>query len=303
MQTGAVKKDGKAEDMVMVNGVDNAEQPKAEDKVLEPTKPKEHALEMPNGTKTSPQKSQNASIANPPSTGPKLEEIKQEKSASKPATPKPTEPAAFNTSQPMQILLPTEKPSTDIQTITQDPSAQEVPTQNPTSDDPAVFESMFDLDASTTTDANMEFSLSDPFASTLDSSALDLSSIDFPGTQDTSLNATSSEDINTLLPGLENYVNDSGDLSFDFTTTAISEQPVAPVAAMSLGNEDGKLGPEAQNGAQGINMGQGTAGSQEVAMEPMEDTFGELLDWGVDGDLGDGTMAEFDDEWFNSTDS
>lgn len=100
------------------------------------------------------------------------------------------------------------------------------------------------------------------------------------------LNTTSNEDLNTLLPGLENYVN-AGD---DFSLTGIPESN-----SIALPNPTGVTGTT------------GPAGTVPVEQAPIESNFddffasGNYVDGGGDEDMGgDGAFGDFDDSWFGT---
>lgn len=99
------------------------------------------------------------------------------------------------------------------------------------------------------------------------------------------LNTTSNEDLNTLLPGLENYVN-AGD---DFSVTELPES-----VTMALPNPTNIIGTT------------GPAAAAPVEQAPIESNFddffasGSYLDGGDDDMGGDGAFGDFDDSWFGT---
>lgn len=179
-----------------------------------------------------------------------------------------------------------------------DPSATSIPQMSepplidsaPTTHDPAPFESMFNDLSPTQNGTNLDFDLG--FSTTDD--LLDFENIDMTNTVETAnLNANQAEDINTLLPGLENYVNDSSDFSMiDLPMEPLPGETAA--AAPVNGVTDGGIG-----GVTGVGEGR-----HVVETAPMEsnfdDLFGSAGDWSGDGDLGDGAMVDFDEDWFKT---
>lgn len=100
------------------------------------------------------------------------------------------------------------------------------------------------------------------------------------------LTTTSNEDINTLLPGLENYVNAGND--FSLTDIPASNSPALPDAANMSGLTD-------------------TTVSAPLEQAPLESNFddffasGNYMDAGGDEDMGgDGGFGDFDDSWFGT---
>ena len=241
--------------------------------------------------------------------------------ASKVPTPKADEPASkpSDQSQPALALNPPEAPQ---------PTA-------PQHQDPAPFESMFtDLD-NPSGPTSLDFDLGFPPASTTDAPDLLIDDTIFntmpPATasnlddqiQSQTLN-TSAEDIDTLLPGLDNYVNDPADFSMlDLTipTVASSTAPetttttAAAAAAAAITNNSAPAPPpppaaQPQNAntdaaAQQIQqLGQMDAAPSALPLESsFDDLFGGSGDWGaVDDEMGGdgGTLGDFDEDWFRT---
>ena len=162
----------------------------------------------------------------------------------------------------------------------------------PDSQGAAPFESMFNGLEQASNGNNLDFDLGFSNSEDLLNDSV-FQNIDMTNTEETAnLNTTSAEDINTLLPGLENYVNDSGDFSvIDLPVTTMPEATTvsAPKNAM----------------AEQPITGLGNAGvpSQDTEIAPMESNFDDLFgsgDWAADGDMGDGAMVDFDEDWFKT---
>jgi len=258
--------DKKVEDAVMVNGSDILEDPKTKQAVLETTE-----LEVPTDkavndslTRASFDASQVPNkIGNPPVV------LKPDLATEKAPSPKILEPAA------------------DAAPKAADVSSLEPPSHT---QEAAPFESMFnDVEQSTninSLDFDLGFSTSQDL---LNDPVFD--NIDLSNTEEaTNLTATSAEDINTLLPGLENYVNDGGDFSMiDFPPTTMPELTAATTNA-----------PTESTTAGANNTG---SAGQAAEMAPMESNFDDLFgsgDWAGDGDMGDGAMVDFDEDWFKT---
>ena len=100
------------------------------------------------------------------------------------------------------------------------------------------------------------------------------------------LNTTSNEDINTLLPGLENYVNAGDD--FSLTDIPASNSTALPNAANMSGITDAAV----------------SAPLEQAPLESNFDDFfasGNYMDGGGDEDMGgDGGFGDFDDSWFGN---
>ena len=139
----------------------------------------------------------------------------------------------------------------------------------------------FDLDFST--DANMGQDLINDNA---------FGDITNPNNTLIDLNAASNEDINTLLPGLENYVHDGE----DFPMLDIPPATTLPATAML---------PQATK-AGNINVAEAVADAAPVESN-FDDMFfgsGDLMMGGAgDGDMGDdgiGDFGDFDEAWFKT---
>ena len=166
----------------------------------------------------------------------------------------------------------------------------EVPLDTGTAD--LDFESMFnDTDLTGGGDA-MEFGLEFSSDANLNQDVLndstfvniEMSNADIPN-----LGATTSEDINTLLPGLENYVN----AGTNFSNINISVAPTLPET--SQGASVGTVGAPAQVSAPPVEVDSSLDdlfGSGDFAMD---DTGDDGMGTGTFGDLED-----FDEEWFKT---
>lgn len=197
-----------------------------------------------------------------------------EESALRPSSPKKTQPDA--------IPAPTneEKP------------ASEEPSTNP---EAAPFESMFDLEQ-----PEFDLDLSNGQDLLNDSLFEDLGAPSNNENPDLNANATSTEDINTLLPGLENYVNDNGDFS-------MIDLPVGGTMAQDAAMPNGTTtAAEAQGtttaAAEATVATDGMTATQALEM-PMESNFDDLFgsgEWGDSGEMGDGAMVDFDEDWFKT---
>ena len=153
------------------------------------------------------------------------------------------------------------------------------------------FESMFnDTDLGVSNDA-MNFDLGFSEDANLSQDILNDSTFDninMSNTDMTNLPATTNEDINSLLPGLENYVNAGSDFS-SIAVPATSTMPQQKPATLA-----------------GT-----TAISAATSIEPVlaDTTFDDLFASGTfsmegmgDDDMGNGTLGEledFDEDWFN----
>lgn len=154
------------------------------------------------------------------------------------------------------------------------------------------FESMFNDTELTGGDDTMNFGLDFSSDANLNQEVLndsafeniEMSNADIPN-----LGATTSEDINTLLPGLENYVNAGADFS-DINIPAASSLPeISQIAAA------GTVSAPAQSTAQ-----------PTVADSTYDDIFGPG-DFSIDGTgddgMGAGTLGDFEDfdeDWFKT---
>lgn len=259
--------DMKVEDAVMVNGVDILKEKKEIKQIV----PEASELGAPT------QKAVNGSLkkASPgASRSSKLDNI--------PVIPKPD-----------QATEKAPSPKTSGSAAAAAPSVVEVSSQEAASQaqEAAPFESMFNDIEQPTNGSSLDFDLGFSNSQDLLNDPV-FDNIDLSNTEETTaLNATSAEDINTLLPGLENYVNDSGDFSMiDFPTAEMPELITATTNAP----------PGSTTGAGGDKTGS-TGQAPELA--PMESNFDDLFgsgDWAGDGDMGDGAMVDFDEDWFKT---
>ena len=168
--------------------------------------------------------------------------------------------------------------------------AAEVPLDTGTGD--LDFESMFNDTDLTGGDDAMDFGLDFSSDANLNQDVLndsafvnmEMSNADMPN-----LGATTSEDINTLLPGLENYVN----AGTDFSNINISVAPSLPEP--SQGASVGTVGAPAQVSAPPVD-----------ADSSLDDLFGSgdfTIDGTGDDGMGTGTfgdLEDFDEEWFKT---
>ena len=168
--------------------------------------------------------------------------------------------------------------------------AAEVPVDSGTAD--LDFESMFNDTDLTGGDDAMNFGLDFSSDGNLNQDVLtdgafanmEMSNADMPN-----LGATTSEDINTLLPGLENYVN----AGTDFSNINISVAPSLPDT--SQGASVGTINAPAQVSAPPVD-----------ANSNLDDLFGSgdfSMDGTGDDGMGAGTfgdLEDFDEEWFKT---
>ena len=154
------------------------------------------------------------------------------------------------------------------------------------------FESMFNDTDLTGGDNTMNFGLDFPSDGNLNQDVLNDSAfenIEMSNADISNLGATTSEDINTLLPGLENYVN----AGTDFSNINIPILPTLPET--SQGTNAGNVSATAQDS------------TQPAATESsFDDIFGSgdysMGGTGDDG-LGAGTLGDFEDfdeDWFKT---
>ena len=154
------------------------------------------------------------------------------------------------------------------------------------------FESMFNDTDLTGGDDAMNFGLDFPSDGNLNQDVLNDSAfenIEMSNADISNLGATTSEDINTLLPGLENYVN----AGTDFSNINIPILPTLPET--SQGTNAGNVSATAQVSAQ-----------PAAAESSFDDIFGSgdysMGGTGDDG-LGAGTLGDFEDfdeDWFKT---
>ena len=151
------------------------------------------------------------------------------------------------------------------------------------------FESMFDDNGTTGDNDQIDFDLGFTNDTNMDEEFLNDSAfenITMSNEAAKDLNSTSNEDINTLLPGLENYVN-AGD---DFP---ISDNPAAHSVVTPYSG--------------GMSKPTDAAAVASVEQAPLESNFddffasGTYMDGGGDDDMGeDGGFGDFDDSWFGT---
>ena len=168
--------------------------------------------------------------------------------------------------------------------------AAEVPLDTGTAD--LDFESMFNDTDLTGGDDAMNFGLDFSSDGNLNQDVLNdsaFANIEMSNADMPNLGATTSEDINTLLPGLENYVN----AGTDFSNINISVAPSLPET--SQGASVGTTSAPAQVSAPPVD-----------ADSSLDDLFGSG-DFSIDGTgddgMGTGTfgdLEDFDEEWFKT---
>ena len=168
--------------------------------------------------------------------------------------------------------------------------AAEVPLDTGTAD--LDFESMFNDTDLTGGDDAMDFGLDFTSDANLNQDVLNdsaFANIEMSNADMPNLGATTSEDINTLLPGLENYVN----AGTDFSNINISVAPSLPET--SQGASVGTVSAPAQVSAPPVE-----------ANSSLDDLFGSG-DFSIDGTgddgMGTGTfgdLEDFDEEWFKT---
>ncbi|KAL8727236.1 MAG: hypothetical protein Q9166_006200 [cf. Caloplaca sp. 2 TL-2023] len=169
----------------------------------------------------------------------------------------------------------------------------------------ADFESMFedpDLGANDEIDFDLAFpneSANDP-SDLLDASAFTNIPMDNLANIGTQNNATASEDLTTLLPGLENYVNDNN----DFQLPNLSGSNI-------LDNSNDNNATNAVNIPTTTEAGddqkqQAQAANAPITESSFEDMFGlgSYMDGTGDDELGGtgnmGEVGDFDEDWFNT---
>ena len=162
--------------------------------------------------------------------------------------------------------------------------AAEVPLDSSATD--LDFESMFnDTDLTGGGDA-MDFGLDFPSDGNLNQDVLNdstFANIEMSNADMSNLGATTTEDINTLLPGLENYVNAGTDFSNVNIPVASTLPETSQVAPMST------TGAPAQASAPPV-----------VSDSNLDDIFGSV-DFSMDGDAGTfGDLEDFDEDWFKT---
>lgn len=188
----------------------------------------------------------------------------------------------------------------------QDPSTKMLnePPLNPPEDlqpvnhqEAAPFESMFTDLENPSNPTSLDFDLSFPstgpdllndtaFDNIVDSTSNDNQSLNLP--------PATAEDIDSLLPGLDSYVHNGGDFSMlDMNIPATTTVPDVSTAAADTTVP--ALAPNiTSEGEQGHQM-------DSAPMESsFDDLFGGSGDWGMDDDMGGGTMGDFDESWFKT---
>ena len=154
------------------------------------------------------------------------------------------------------------------------------------------FESMFNDTDLTGGDTTMNFGLDFSSDGNLNQDVLNNSAfenIEMSNADISNLGATTSEDINTLLPGLENYVNAGTDFS-NINIPILSTLPET-----SQGTNAGNVGATAQVSAQ-----------PAAAESSFDDIFGSgdySMGGTEDDGLGAGTLGDFEDfdeDWFKT---
>lgn len=151
------------------------------------------------------------------------------------------------------------------------------------------FESMFNDTDLAGGDDDMNFGLDFSTDGNLNQDVLNNSAftnIEMNNADMSNLGATTSEDINTLLPGLENYVN----AGTDFSSINLSVTSTLPETS-----QVGTVGAPAQVSAPSV-----------VADSTLDDLFGSgdfTMDGSGDDGMGTGTFGEltdFDEDWFKT---
>ena len=184
-----------------------------------------------------------------------------------------------------------------LQNLIEEPTQDQSDKSQPVDDQEAApFESMFkDLEGGSNP-ASLDFDLE--FPTTGD----DLLNDDVLGDnvaassanedQNVNLAPTTAGDIDSLLPGLDDYVNDGADFSMlDMTIPAATSVPDASTTTNNA---------TAQVPAPNLNN-EGGAQTDSAPMESnFDDLFGGTDDWGLNDDMGNGTMGDFDEDWFNT---
>lgn len=151
------------------------------------------------------------------------------------------------------------------------------------------FESMFNDTDLTGGDDDMNFGLDFSTDGNLNQDVLNdsaFANIEMTNADMSNLGATTSEDINTLLPGLENYVNAGA----DFSNINLSVPSTLPETS-----QVGTVGAPAQVSAPSV-----------VADSTLDDLFGSgdfAMDGTGDDGMGTGTfgdLEDFDEDWFKT---
>lgn len=146
------------------------------------------------------------------------------------------------------------------------------------------FDTMFNNDSGATGPNALNFGL--------DFSSSNATMVTGSKTDVNNLETTSSEDINSLLPGLENYVNADGDSAMDeFAMLDVAEGDTVPNAALSTALQ--QTSTASQNTPGKASVGSGNTASTDANL----DIFFEA-DNLEDGGNGEVKIFDFDD-WFN----
>ena len=197
---------------------------------------------------------------------------------------------AISTATTQGALPNTQRDTREIATVPEQSST--IPATGDLED--ATFESILDTTNTGDTDFDLDFSidanisqemLDDNSFNVLNNDAVDIGN----------LNSTSNEDINTLLPGLENYVNAGEDFSMIdvLPTTTSFENPAMVPQATSM-----EIGPTA---AQGPSDAALIESSFDDMYDPGEFTTGGTGDLDI-GDENVGDLGDWDDnDWFPTT--
>ncbi|KAL9611098.1 MAG: hypothetical protein Q9167_004231 [Letrouitia subvulpina] len=230
----------------------------------------------------------------------------------------PASPTNLTSVAPEAPMLATDivkQPDTLASTGTTNPHPPDKSTTTPTTTAfaDAQFESMFNEDPITGNDAaDLDFDLGFPSTnddrSMLSGDAAELLSgsalQDMGVGGDTTTkalnigapNSSNNEDINTLLPGLENYVNAAND--FSLISNGATTDPLLTTAATTT---------TANNAEQQQQQNTTTSDIEQPAIESNFDDlfgFGSYMDGNDDDELGGlggmGEVPAFDDEWFKT---
>ena len=159
----------------------------------------------------------------------------------------------------------------------------------------APFESMFNDLENPSNPTSLDFDLGFPSSGPdlLNDAAFE-NMIPSTSNNDQTLNLppATAEDIDSLLPGLDNYVNDGAD--FSMLDMNIPATATLPDASASITNTSAPA-PDPNSTNEGL---------QQMDSAPMESNFDDLFggsgDWGMDDDMGGGTMGDFDEDWFKT---
>lgn len=232
----------------------------------------------------------------------------------------PTNPTSVAPEAPMVATDIMKQPNTVISTGTTHPQPPDKPTMTPTTTafTDAPFEPMFNENANTSTDsADLDFDLGFPSTNDdrniLSGDAADLlsgSTLQDMGVGGESTaeafnagapNNSNNEDINTLLPGLENYVNAAND--FSLISNGATTDPLPTTTTTATTTKDALT----TNAEQQQQKNTTASEIEQPAIESNFDDlfgFGSYMDGNDDDELGGlGGMGEFpafDDEWFKT---